>query len=212
MSEAIIKIQTSWLRLSNFPPQQLNHSWFLPFWLNHVSGASFFPPRTIQDSFLQLSAGSAPETNHNSLWEVQPGNEPLLPVLRSSTEPSHHYRAPCLSSLPPLPSDSMCVEKKSPPLSEPERTSPTSFYARRMLSKRIPLRSAPPLSVSLPPSFIHDPGQWRRRFRGAHCRRQRQQAGVYMGPRLPQPAHSQSLRLGNQGISGDSRLYFALSG
>lgn len=27
-----------------------------------------------------------------------------------------------------------------------------------------------------------------------------------------QPAHSQSLRLGNQGISGDSRLYFALSG
>lgn len=27
-----------------------------------------------------------------------------------------------------------------------------------------------------------------------------------------QAAHSQSLRLGNQGISGDSRLYFALSG
>lgn len=26
------------------------------------------------------------------------------------------------------------------------------------------------------------------------------------------PAHSQSLRLGNQSISGDSRLYFALSG
>lgn len=27
-----------------------------------------------------------------------------------------------------------------------------------------------------------------------------------------QPAHSQSLRLGNQGISGDSRLYFAVLG
>lgn len=85
-------------------------------------------------------------------------------------------------------------------------------FTREQTLQENPLRPAPPLSVSYRPhSFmtpISDVGDstvptavgndkvleyiW---DTGSH-----------------QPAHSQSLRLGNQGISGDSRLYFAVLG
>lgn len=108
---------------------------------------------------------------------------------------------------PFLPLTSVCVESLL--LSQSERMSPATLYARKNLSKRIPY-GQPLLSPFLTALTHLWPG-----------------IGDVGDSTLPtavgnngileyiwdtgshQPAHSQSLRLGNQGISGDSRLYFA---
>ncbi|CAB1417610.1 unnamed protein product [Pleuronectes platessa] len=118
---------------------------------------------------------SEPETDHNGAYESQLGNYPcalLLPVLHSSTERSHHYRAPCLvSPVPPLlPSPfllslvlppslvPMCVEK----VSSSHRVCTAHVSILRLYARTGFPRESPPVGPSsfrfLPPSLIHDPG------------------------------------------------------
>lgn len=189
--------------------------------MNHNSEASSFPKKEPSSPFFLSPTGcSAPEADHNSLWASQSGSKLCALLLRSATEPSHYYyRAPCLAQPPSLhsfyfhslspflPLTSVCVESLL--LSQSERMSPATLYARKNLSKRIPY-GQPLLSPFLTALTHLWPG-----------------IGDVGDSTLPtavgnngileyiwdtgshQPAHSQSLRLGNQGISGDSRLYFA---
>ncbi|KAK2919417.1 hypothetical protein Q8A73_003788 [Channa argus] len=106
-----------------------------------------------------------------------PGTVPWFTQPPPSRPPSLHCFYFHSLALPPSRS---YVRRKSPPLTESERTSPTSLYARE----------------STVPTAVGNNGMLE----------------YIWGSGSHQPAHSQSLRLGNQSISGDSRLYFALSG
>lgn len=76
-----------------------------------------------------------------------PGNVPCPPSL--------HCFYFTLFALPP--SCSYVRREESPPLTEYERTSPTSLYARTNSSRESPTVGPSPFRF-LPPSLIHDPG------------------------------------------------------
>lgn len=164
-----------------------------------------------------MSGGSTPEVDHTSRNnKKQPCASPplnhkaqslLLGSMPSSPPPflfSSLFLLPHTRFRPPILRVSTCR-----PLA---CMAPTNLYARTGLSKRIPYGR--PLPSPVPAALTHSwPG-----------------IGDVGDSTMPttvgnngmleyiwdigchQPAHSQSLRLGNQGISGDSRLYFALSG
>lgn len=195
-------------------------SWLSFFlWLNHLSRASLFletqPSRT---SSVSLSGCSSPETNHNSLQECCPGNAPLS---YPCTAPTHSpvivvgfSRLPLLHlhSLFRTPSLFLRASAKTPPLSKSASARLQPAFTRVEAPNRIPLRSTPPLSVSYRPhSFMTHTGDVGESTAPAAVGNDSifEYKWDFGGH---QPAHSQSLRLGNQGISGDSRLYFALSG
>lgn len=178
--------------------------------MNHNSGAFSVPEDgPIPTSFFHVSPSGrgAPETDHNG--QETGCAPPQNPVTITG------HRALLASLLPLLPSPFLLPHSPSlhpEPLQRCARTSPANLYACTDLSERIPLRSAPPLSVSCRPhSFLT-------RVRDVGDSAVPTAVGnngtlAYIwSSGCHQPAHSQSLRLGNQGISGDSRLYFALSG
>lgn len=123
-------------------------------WLNHNSGASSFPKTEPSKPFsvslclaatrrkqtITVSERASQETSC-ALFSYPSSAPPQNPVIITG----HRAFAPPLpitvstfTLSPSLPLVPMCVEKQSPPLTESERTSPTSPLRAYELSKRIP--------------------------------------------------------------------------
>lgn len=197
-------------------------------WLNHNSGASSFPKTepSFSVSFclaaarrkqtIMVSARASQETSC-ALFSYPSSSPPQSPVIitrhralaRPPVPPPFPVSTFTLS--PSLPLIPMCVEKVSSSHRVWAHVSnqPLRVYE---LSKRIPYGQ--PLPFPFLTALTHS---WPRI---GDVGESTVPAAVGNNRLLEyiwdtgshQPAHSQSLRLGNQGISGDSRLYFALLG
>lgn len=164
-----------------------------PLWLNHNSGASSFPKTEPSKPFsvsfclaaarrkqtITVSHRASQETSC-ALFSYPSSAPPQSPVIITG----HRALAPPSSPPPPpslhcfyfhslaLPPSCSYVRRESLLLSQTLSARLQPVFTRVQTLQENPLRSAPPLSVSCRPHSFMTPDRWRRRFHGAHCRRQ----------------------------------------
>lgn len=199
MSVAIINVQTAWLEhvVINLHNKYysikvvLSDSLLAPnflLWLNHNSGASSFPKTEPTESFSVSFCLAAARRKQTITVSERASQETSCALF--SYPSSAYLQSPviingqrALARLPPLPSlfllalshpPSSCsyVRRESLLLSQNVSARLQQAFTRVQSLQENPLRSAPPLSVSCRPHSIMTPDRWRRRFHGAHCRRQ----------------------------------------